>query len=185
MTLRALDRVEGFLTAALLAAMTLLTFLQVVLRYMFNSGLVWALETTVYLFGWLVLIGMSHGVRTGTHIAVDIITKRLRPSAQRSVALLGAVLVFAYVALMFTGSLTLVRRLYEFGNFAHDIPLPRWLLLSCLPLGFALLGLRLVQATVAIARGAAPPGGGGHAGASAFASGGGHATVAPPAAHRP
>ena len=74
MSLNALDRAEGYLTAALLAAMTLLTFVQVVLRYVFNSGLVWALEATVYLFGWLVLIGMSHVVRTGTHIAVDVVT---------------------------------------------------------------------------------------------------------------
>jgi C4-dicarboxylate transporter DctQ subunit len=172
MTLRALDRVEGFLTAALLAAMTLLTFLQVVLRYVFNSGLVWALEATVYMFGWLVLIGMSHGVRTSTHIAVDVVTKHLAPSTQRAVALLGAVLVFVYVALMFSGSFTLVQRLYAFGNLAHDIPLPRWLLLSCLPLGFALLGLRLAQATVAIARGTPPRGGSGHG------------TVAPRAEHR-
>lgn len=168
MTLRALDRVEGFLTATLLAAMTLLTFVQVVLRYLFNSGLVWALEATVYMFGWLVLIGMAHGVRTGTHIAVDVVTKHLTPSAQRAVALLGAVFVFVYVALMFTGSFTLVQRLYAFGNLAHDIPLPRWILLSCLPLGFALLGLRLVQASIAIARGAPP-----------FAAGG-HAAVTPP-----
>ena len=163
MTLRALDRVEGFLTATLLAAMTLLTFLQVVLRYVFNSGLVWALETTVYLFGWLVLIGMAHGVRTGTHIAVDVVTKHLAPAAQKAVALLGAALVFVYVALMFTGGFTLVQRLYTLGNLARDIPLPRWILLSCLPLGFALLGLRLVQVSIAIARGAPPPGGGGHA----------------------
>jgi C4-dicarboxylate transporter, DctQ subunit len=159
MTLRALDRVEGFLTAALLAAMTLLTFLQVVLRYVFNSGLVWLLEATVYLFGWLVLIGMAHGVRTGTHIAVDVITKHLSPAAQKAIALAAAALCLLYVALMFAGSWTLVQRLYTFGNLAHDIPLPRWALLSSLPIGFALLGLRLVQAAIEIARGSRPPSG--------------------------
>lgn len=171
MVLRALDRVETFLTATLLSAMTLLTFVQVVLRYVFNTGLVWALEATVYMFGWLVLIGMAHGVRAGTHIAVDIVTKHLTPSAQRAVALLGAALVLVYVALMFTGSFTLVRRLYAFGNLAHDIPLPRWLLLSCLPIGFALLGLRLAQASIAIARGTQAPGGGGHAAVPPVADG--------------
>jgi C4-dicarboxylate transporter DctQ subunit len=164
MTLRALDRVEGFLTATLLAAMTLLTFLQVVLRYVFNSSLVWALEATVYLFGWLVLIGMAHGVRAGTHITVDVVTKRLGPGARKTVAFVGAALFFVYVTLMFTGGFTLVRRLYAFGNLAHDIPLPRWVLLSCLPIGFALLGLRLAQATLEMARGTRPSaGGGGHA----------------------
>lgn len=156
MTLRALDRVEGFVTATLLAAMTLLTFIQVVLRYVFNTGLVWQLEATVYMFGWLVLIGMAHGVRTNTHIAVDAITKRLPPAAQKAAALVAVALCLLYVALMLVGSFTLVQRLYVFGNLAHDIPLPRWLLLSSLPIGFALLGLRLVQAAVEVARGTRP-----------------------------
>ncbi|HET7132009.1 MAG TPA: TRAP transporter small permease [Gammaproteobacteria bacterium] len=157
--LRALDRVEELLTAALLAAMTLLTFLQVVLRYAFNTGLVWALEATVYLFGWLVLIGISNGVRTGSHLAVDVITKHLTPAAQKAAALAAAALSLVYVALMLAGSFTLVQRLYVFGNLAHDIPLPRWILLSSLPLGFALLGLRIVQATIGVAHGTVPPAG--------------------------
>ena len=41
-----------------LAAMTLLTFVQVVLRYVFAGGFVWSLEVTQYLFAWLVLIGI-------------------------------------------------------------------------------------------------------------------------------
>jgi TRAP-type C4-dicarboxylate transport system permease small subunit len=36
---------------------------------------------------------------------------------------------------------------------AHDVPLPRWILLLSLPIGFALLGLRLIQSTVGIVRG--------------------------------
>src|SRR5262245_37444771 len=137
--------------------MTLLTFLQVILRYVFNSGLVWVLEATVYLFGWLVLLGISNGVRTGSHLAVDVITKHLPPAAQKAVASIATALALLYVGLMLAGSWSLVHRLYAFGNLAHDIPLPRWLLLSSLPIGFALLGLRLVQVAVGIARGTTPP----------------------------
>jgi len=162
--IRALDRFEELVTAALLAAMTLLTFLQVVLRYVFNSGLVWALEATVYLFGWLVLLGISNGVRTGSHLAVDVITKHLSPAAQKAVAIVAAALSLLYVGLMLVGSWMLVERLYAFGNLAHDIPLPRWLLLSSLPLGFALVGFRLIQAALGIARGTVPPAGHGPSG---------------------
>ena len=66
--------------AMLLAFMTLLTFIQVVMRYLFNSGWVWSLEATTYSFAALVLIGMSYGVRTRTHITVDLFLSRLRPS---------------------------------------------------------------------------------------------------------
>jgi C4-dicarboxylate transporter DctQ subunit len=156
MRLRALDRAEEYLTAALLAAMTLLTFIQVVLRYVFDSGLVWALETTVYLFGWLVLIGISAGVRTDSHIAVDMLTKHLKPTLQKAVALLAMALCLLYAGLMLAASWTLIARLQTFGSLAHDVPLPRWVLLLSLPIGFALLGLRLIQATVGIVRGRRP-----------------------------
>jgi len=153
MALRALDRLEEILTAALLATMTLLTFSQVVLRYVFNSGLIWQLEATVYLFSWLLLIGIASGIRTDSHIAVELVTERLSPAAQKLVALTAVFLSLVYAVLMFLGSWTLIEQLYVFGSLAHDIPLPRWVLLSSLPIGFALLGLRLGQATIGIWKG--------------------------------
>lgn len=153
MVLRALDRFEEYLTAALLAAMTLVTFTQVVLRYVFDSGLIWALEATIYLFGWLVLVGISIGVRTNGHIAVDFVSERLPPRGQRILALVAVALSLVYTALMFYGGWTLVVQLRVFGSLAQDIPLPRWVLLSSLPFGFALLGLRIVQVGIGVIRG--------------------------------
>ena len=69
-----------------LAFMTVLTFVQVVLRYGFGTGFVWSLEATTYTFAWLVLIGMSYGVRTEAHIAVDLVTSRLPPRGARAFA---------------------------------------------------------------------------------------------------
>jgi C4-dicarboxylate transporter DctQ subunit len=153
MVLRFLDRVEEQLTAALLAAMTLLAFTQVVLRYVFDSGIIWALEANTYLFGWLVLVGLSIGVRTNSHIAVDFVSERLPARGRRIMALLAVGLSLAYTALMFYASWTLIVQLRLFGSLAHDIPLPRWVLLSSLPFGFALLALRISQVGVGVIRG--------------------------------
>ena len=54
------EKFEESLMALLLAMMTVITFANVVARYIFNSNLLWALEATVFLFAWLVLIGMSY-----------------------------------------------------------------------------------------------------------------------------
>jgi C4-dicarboxylate transporter, DctQ subunit len=153
MVLRALDRLEEYLTATLLAAMTLLTFSQVVLRYVFDTGLIWALEATTYLFGWLVLVGISFGIRTRSHIAVDLVSQHLAAGARKAVALIAVVASLLYAGLMCYGSLTLIEQLRVFGSLAHDLPMPRWVLLSSLPIGFALLALRLVQAAIEVLRG--------------------------------
>jgi C4-dicarboxylate transporter DctQ subunit len=126
--------------------MTLLTFAQVVLRYAFGTGLVWSLEVTTYLFAWLALIGMSYGVRTQAHIAVDLVTSGLPPRAARAVALVAFVCALAYCALMIFGSAAFVERLMALGNNARDIPLPRWLLTAVMPFAFGLLAMRLLQA---------------------------------------
>jgi C4-dicarboxylate transporter DctQ subunit len=142
----ALDRAEEIFIALALAAMTILTFVQVVLRYLFHSGLVWSLEATTYTFAWLVVVGMAYGVRTRAHIASDLLTRTLPRRARPVVAGLALAVCLAYCVLMFAGSLAFVEGLVRLGSEAQDIPLPRWLLASILPIGFALLALRLVQA---------------------------------------
>jgi C4-dicarboxylate transporter DctQ subunit len=144
--LRAADRLEEAFMIAALAFMTLLTFLQVVLRYGFDTGFVWSLEVTTYTFAWLVLIGMSYGVRTQAHIAVDLLTSRLTPSGARVFAAIALVCALAYCGLMIYGSSQFVDRLMALGTDARDIPLPRWALTGIMPIAFVLLALRLVQA---------------------------------------
>jgi C4-dicarboxylate transporter DctQ subunit len=144
--LKAADRLEETFMIAALVFMTVLTVVQVVLRYGFGTGFVWSLEATTYTFAWFVLIGMSYGVRTEAHIAVDVVTSRLSPSAVRVVAVIALCAGLAYCALMVYGSALFVDRLAALGTNARDIPLPRWVLTGIMPLAFALLGVRLVQA---------------------------------------
>jgi C4-dicarboxylate transporter DctQ subunit len=144
--LKAADRLEEAFMIVALAFMTLLTFLQVVLRYGFDTGFVWSLEATTYTFAWLVLIGMSYGVRTEAHIAVDLLTSRLTPSGARVFAAIALVCALAYCGLMIYGSSQFVDRLMTLGTDARDIPLPRWVLTGIMPIAFVLLALRFVQA---------------------------------------
>ena len=144
--LRGADRLEEAFMIVALAFMTLLTFVQVVLRYGFGTGFVWSLEATTYAFAWLVLVGMSYGVRTGAHIAVDLVTGRLSPRPARILAAAALACGLIYCALMIYGSSVLLDRLMTLGNNARDIPLPRWLLTGIMPIAFGLLALRLLHA---------------------------------------
>lgn len=129
-----------------LALMTIVTFVQVVLRYVFDTGFVWSLEATTYTFGWLVLIGMSYGIRTGAHIAVDLLVRRFSTPVARAAGAAALALSLVYCALMIYGSSRFVWGLIELGNDARDIPLKRWILTGIMPIAFALLGYRLLQA---------------------------------------
>ena len=146
--LKVADRAEETFMIVALSFMTVLTVVQVVLRYGFGGGFVWSLEVTTYTFAWLVLIGMSYGVRTEAHIAVDLVTSRLSPSGARAFASVALFAGLAYCALMTYGSSQFVERLMALGNNARDIPLPRWVLTGIMPIAFVLLAVRLVQAAL-------------------------------------
>ncbi len=143
---KAIENAEEFAMAFLLAFMTLLTFVQVLLRYVFNSGWVWSLEATTYSFAALVLVGMSYGVRTQSHIAVDLVTRRLPPKLRHVAAIAAVAFCLLYCAMMFYGSALFVDRLAALGNDARDIPVAKWILTLVMPLGFALLSYRFLVA---------------------------------------
>ena len=88
---------------------------------------------------------MSYGVRTNTHIVVDLLSRSLSPKLRRMVVAIALILSLIYCGLMVYGSIVFVDRLIILGNAARDIPLPRWLLTGIMPIAFALLALRLVQ----------------------------------------
>jgi C4-dicarboxylate transporter DctQ subunit len=155
MLARIVGRLEEGILALLLAGMTVLTFTQVVLRYVFNAGFVWALEATVYMFAWLILIGISYAVRVHAHIGVDAVVKLLPQGTRRVVGLVAVGLCLLYAGIMLIGSYNYIHRLYRLGVFAEDLPLRRWVLGAILPIGFALLGLRLLEQAWAIFTGKA------------------------------
>ena len=144
---------EGFI-ALLFAAMTLVTFSQVVARYVFNTGVVWALELTVYLFAWLVLFGMSYGGKVHAHLGVDAFAKLFASCTQRIFGLLAVAAGLIYGAILLVGSWQYVWKLFRIGIEAEDLPIPQWVPMAILPIGVALLMFRLAQVGWRIWRGA-------------------------------
>jgi len=142
MILRWVNRLEEGLIALLLTVMTLITFAQVVMRYVFNYSFVWALELVTFLFGGLIFLGISYGVRVGSHIGVDALIKTLSPARARAVGAIAAILCMAYAAIVFVGGWIYVGKMVEIGIEAQDIPIPQWVPRLVLPLGFALLFFR-------------------------------------------
>lgn len=98
------DHIEEALIALILGLMTALTFANVIARYVFESGILWALEVTVFLFGWLVLLGASYAVKVKAHLGVDAVINVLPPSGRRALALFAVACCLAYAFLLLKGS---------------------------------------------------------------------------------
>jgi TRAP-type C4-dicarboxylate transport system permease small subunit len=66
-----------FLLVALLAAMVVMVFGNVVLRYTANSGILVSEELSRFFFVWLTFIGAVVAMREGAHLGVDTMVKVL------------------------------------------------------------------------------------------------------------
>ncbi len=165
---RAVDRVEETVITVLLGLMTLLTFANVVARYVFNTNILWALEVTVFLFAWLVLLGACYAVKHSIHIGVDVMIRALPRGTQRMISLIAAAACILFALLMLKGAWDYwypfaTKRAFletddvpmpEFLQFLADWlnegeryeKLPRFIPYFVLPLSMALLTWRFIQA---------------------------------------
>jgi C4-dicarboxylate transporter DctQ subunit len=161
--------------AICLGLMTIITFANVIARYVFNDNILWALEMTVFLFAWLVLLGASYGVKKQVHIGVDVVVNLAPPPVKKVLAFLSVAACLAFSFLVLKGSWDYW---YPFATDrawleTEDIPmpemfqflsnifnegeryekLPRFIPYLALPLGLALITFRFIQQAYLIATG--------------------------------
>ena len=101
---RVINEIEETLIALILGLMTIITFANVVARYVFNTNILWALETTVFLFAWLVLIGASYCVKTRAHLGVDVVLNMVQPGVRRILALIAVAACLVFSVLLLIGA---------------------------------------------------------------------------------
>lgn len=164
---RAIDQIEETAIAVCLGLMTLITFANVIARYLFNNNILWALEATVFLFAWLVLMGCSYGVKKQFHIGVDVVINMVSPKARRFMAILAVIACLAFSILLLIGSWDYWYAFATKRAFleTNDVPMPaflqffatwlnegelyekmpRFIPYAALPLGISLLTLRFLQ----------------------------------------
>ncbi len=173
----AINRFEENVLAILLTLLTLLSFTQVVLRYGFNSGIDGALELNSIMFAWLILFGMSYGIRTNIHLGVDVFIRMLPKKAFKIVALFGAAATLLYAVILISsdwmvifgadtrgGAVTYWSKMFQIDLGLEDVKFPtwfyeplgldervkRWVAYLILPIGLSLLAFRSAQAFIAI-----------------------------------
>jgi C4-dicarboxylate transporter DctQ subunit len=150
-----INKLEEVIISLLLASMTLLVFVEVVFRFGFGVGIHWAQEMTLLLSGWMVMFGVSYGIKVGSHIGVDALVRLFPDNVRRVVGGIAIILCLVYCGLFLSGSWTYLAKLKMVGIELEDIPVPKWMANSILFLGMAMLALRLLELLWAVIRGRA------------------------------
>lgn len=142
MLARIINELEEGIISLLLVIMTFIIFVEVALRFVFNTGMVWAEELVLHMSAWMVLLGASYGVKVGSHIGVDALVKILPSMWQRIVTIVALLLCLLYCALIIDGSWVYLQKIYRISIEMEDIPFPKWAAHSVLIIGMVLLAIR-------------------------------------------
>lgn len=141
------DRV-GRATLWIALGMIALVAVNVLLRYAFSFGSVWAQELEWHLLAALILLGMSYALQRGDNVRVDLFYAHYSPRTKFVVDVVSIVLTFVVALIFITLSMGYVGQSWTIGETSPDpggIPW-RWAVKGLIPLGYGLLALQSVGA---------------------------------------
>jgi len=144
MFMRIVNRTEEAVICILLVLTTLLVFVDVVMRFGFNTGFMWSQELTLHMSAWFVLFGASYGLKVGSHIGMDAFIKLFSRTIRRILSGIAAILAIIYCGLIFYGSWIYLAKMKMIGIDLEDLPIPTWIAHGMLVVGFTFLIIRLL-----------------------------------------
>ncbi len=129
---------DAVAAGAFLVLMSVATFGNVVLRYVFNSPIQWAEEFSRYAFIWVVFLGAAACSKRRTHIVIDAVTALLPPRGRALCALaVETVVVFLMGAITYYG--------YTLCTMATQatstLKIPQYVVYAVVPFSAALIGV--------------------------------------------
>lgn len=152
--LRAVDRGLTMLEVATVTALLVLSVLvlsgDIASRVVFGVSVSWAAEVARYAIVWMVFVGGSIGARSGAHISIDIAAELLPPRFARPTVILASAIAAASCAATSWLGYKLVLQMTMFSQKSPSLELPMWLVYSVIPVSFALMAVRFVQAGLSV-----------------------------------
>lgn len=144
---RFIQQLEKGIIGVAFVIMVIVTFAQVLARFVFNNPISWSEEVARFLFVWITLVGAAHAVSFAKHFAVDFLFARLSPATQKWVnkLILLCVLAFALLMLGYGGYVTNFTRF----QVSPALLLPMTIPYLCIPLSGLFIIIHIVRIFVA------------------------------------
>jgi C4-dicarboxylate transporter DctQ subunit len=133
---------EEAIAIALFVAGTALAGLQVVLRGLFDIGLVWGQEMIVVLIIWSVFLGASAVTARRRHVRMDLIATSVSPALGAALETAAAFAGLLYVVFILIASWRFLFFIQGSHETDPSTDLPMWILFLGMPLGLIIMTLR-------------------------------------------
>lgn len=133
---------EDWLVVLIMAALALITFANVLLRYFTDTSFAWTEEISIFLMIVLAMVGGSSAVARDQHIRIEFFSGNGSTQRRRRLARLGALMTALLFTVLAVLSVRLVWDDWRYEETSPGIGVPQWWYSMWLPICSVAIALR-------------------------------------------
>ena len=133
---------EDWLVVLIMAALALITFANVLLRYFTDTSFAWTEEISIFLMIVLAMVGGSAAVARDQHIRIEFFSGNGSAQRRRRLARLGALMTALLFTVLAVLSVRLVWDDWRYEETSPGIGVPQWWYSMWLPICSVAIALR-------------------------------------------
>lgn len=139
------EHLEACFIVPLMFLMSIIIFIQVVMRYVFHSSLTWSEELARYLFVWLVYFSVAYTAKKEAHIRIDAAINVYPKKARPYVEIISETIVLVFAVFIAITSVTVFQKISASGQVSPALQVPMQFIYAAPLVGFVLTAIRQVQ----------------------------------------
>src|SRR5690554_4006293 len=136
-------KVEDWISVLIMAALAIITFANVLIRYLTNSSFAWTEEISVFLLIVLTMTAGSSAFVRNQHIRIELFADGGSSQRQYTLALVANVVVLLFFVLLTVLSARMLYDDYQWQDTSPAIGIPNWWYTMWMPILSLLISLRL------------------------------------------
>lgn len=148
-----LSRIEEVLCVIALVIMTVLTFANVIARYVFSASFSFSEEITTYLFVLLSLLGSAVAVRRKAHLGFTALIDIVPENVRRIFHAISFLLATLFSSALFVFGMKMVYSQMSRGQVTAGMQWPEWIFGAFVPLGAFFITLEFLFLLINVLKG--------------------------------
>ncbi len=142
--LKVLSNLDIWVAAIIMFALLILTFVNVLMRYVARSPITWADELQLFMFLWIVYLCAGAGFRNGSHVVIEILVDSLPAKAKKACEIVAFIVSIVVVVFLMIQSNAYYFQLIKTGKIATLLRVPFKYIYVCIPIGNVLMVISLI-----------------------------------------
>lgn len=131
------------MSIGIIATSLIITY-NIILRYIFDSGIVWAEEATRYIIIYIVMIGSSYAIAKEEHISVTLLNQTSIKWISHVMYVFQNLVSLVFTVLFSYYGIQLLQMLMSTNQLTPALQIPIWWIYAAMPIGMTMMSIRYV-----------------------------------------